>query len=180
MNAKDCITQRRSCRKYQSKAVDHETIRSIVELCRFAPSWKNTQIARYTIVEDPALKDDIAAQCVLGLAFNTKTLQRATAMVVLSYETGLSGREADGSLTQPDGEKWEMFDAGIAAQTFCLAAREHDVGTCIIGVFDDKAVHEKLGLPENQKVACLIALGYPEEWKSAPARKAVDEILSFR
>ena len=180
MNAKDCLTQRRSCRKFLDKKIARDTIQEIVELCRFAPSWKNTQIARYTIVDDEALKNEIAEKGVLGLAFNTKTITRAAAVAVISYQTGLSGRETDGSFTTPEKDAWEMFDAGIATQTFCLAAREYDIGTCIIGVMDTAYLHEKLALPADEKVACLVAMGYPEEWKSAPRRKEVEEILSFR
>lgn len=180
MNAKECLTQRRSCRKFKEEKIDRAVMREIVELCRFAPSWKNTQIARYTIIDDEALKNEIAEKGVLGLAFNTKTITRAAAVAVISYQTGLSGREMDGTFTTPEKDTWEMFDAGIATQTFCLAAREFDVGTCIIGVMDTAFIHEKLGLPEDQKVACLVAMGYPEEWKSAPKRKEAEEILSFR
>lgn len=180
MNAKECLTQRRSCRKFKEEKIDRAVMREIVELCRFAPSWKNTQIARYTIVDDEALKNEIAEKGVLGLAFNTKTITRAAAVAVISYQTGLSGREMDGTFTTPEKDAWEMFDAGIATQTFCLAAREFDVGTCIIGVMDTAFIHEKLGLPADQKVACLVAMGYPEEWKSAPGRKETEEILSFR
>ena len=180
MNAKDCILQRRSVRRFLDKPVERDTVREIVELCRFAPSWKNSQIVHYTLVDDKAVKDHIAEHCVRGYAFNTKNLQRAQAVMVLSYDTGRSGRNNDGTLQSEDAEKWEMFDCGIAAQTFCLAARIHEVGTCIIGVIDEDAIHDLLGLSDDRKVACLIAMGYPEEWKSAPARKSCDELLSFR
>ena len=180
MNAKDCILQRRSVRRFLPKPVARETVQRIVELARFAPSWKNSQIVRYTVIDDKDLKDRIGSDCVRGLAFNTKTIHRAAALAVISYETGHSGRSDDGSLQSADAEKWEMFDAGIAAQTFCLAARDYEVGTCILGVVDEAAIHDLLDLPENQKVACLVAMGYPEEWKSAPQRRSCEDLLRFR
>lgn len=180
MEAKDCLMQRRSCRKYLPKAVERETICEIMEQVRYAPSWKNTQITRYTVIEDTALKTDIAENGILGYAFNTKTIQRAPLLVVVSYETGLSGRSVDGNFDTPEKDAWEMLDVGISVQTFCLAAREYELGTCIIGVMDSAYIHKALSLPENQKVACLIALGYPEEWKSAPARKSVEDLLTIR
>ena len=162
MDAKDCILRRRSCRRYEEKAIDRTVIRQIVELARFAPSWKNMQIVRYTVIDDAALKNDIAQTCVRGLSFNTKTITRGAALMA------------------PDGEKWEMFDAGIAAQTFCLAAREYGVGSCIIGVMDEDAIAQKIGLPNTQKIACLVAMGYPEQWKEGPPRLGCDELLRFR
>ncbi|MDE7239458.1 MAG: nitroreductase family protein, partial [Lachnospiraceae bacterium] len=49
MTAKECITTRRSIRKFKADPVSHELINSIVETASFAPSWKNTQITRYTV-----------------------------------------------------------------------------------------------------------------------------------
>ena len=179
MEAKECILQRRSCRRFTDRPVDRDVVREIVELARFAPSWKNKQIVRYTVVDDKAVKDDIARNCVRDFPFNTKTISRCAALAVVSYVTGRSGRDDQGALQSPDAEKWEMFDAGIAAQTFCLAAREYEVGTCIIGVIDEEGIARRLGLPEEEKVACLIAMGYPEEWKSAPPRLTAEELLRF-
>ena len=60
MNTVDCIKTRRSVRKFTEEKVPHEVLEQLVELSRWAPSWKNTQIARYVAVEDEALKSRIA------------------------------------------------------------------------------------------------------------------------
>ncbi len=178
MKATECILQRRSCRKFLDKLVTEETIRDIVELCRFAPSWKNQQIARYTVITDQDLKAQIAEHCT-DLAFNAKTMARAAALAVISFRTGISGIDGDKEVAHT-GMEWGMFDAGIAAQTFCLAAREYEVGTCILGVCDMEKIYELLHLPEGECVSCVVAMGYPEEWKSAPPRLSVDELLTIR
>ncbi len=180
MNAKDCLLQRRSVRRFLPQPIDRQTIRDIVELARFAPSWKNSQIVHYTVIDDKELKDRIGQDYVRGFTFNTKTILRSAALAVISYESGRSGRNDDGTKQSEDADKWEMFDAGVATQTFCLAARTFEVGTCIMGVVDEEGIHQLLHLPETQKVACIIAMGYPEEWKSAPPRHSCDELLSFR
>ena len=51
MNAKDCIKERRSIRKFKADPVDHALLSEIVETASYAPSWKHTQIARYIAVE---------------------------------------------------------------------------------------------------------------------------------
>lgn len=180
MELKEGLRRRRSCRKYQDRPVDREIIRQIVELARFAPSWQNKQCVRYTVVDDGEVKNEIARECVLGLAFNTKTITRAAAIAVVSCEKGLSGYGADGTFETPRGGSWMLFDAGAAVQTFCLAAREWEVGTCILGTVDGEAIHRKLALPASEEVVCVVALGYPEQWKAAPQRKAVEELLRFR
>ena len=48
MNAVECIKTRRSVRKFTDEMVSVDTVREIVELASYAPSWKNTQVIRYT------------------------------------------------------------------------------------------------------------------------------------
>ena len=72
-----------------------------------------------------------------------------------------------------------LRDAGIASQSFCLAAYEQGLGSVILGIFDDAKVASILEIPENQEVAALIAVGYPDEAPTAPKRKPVEDLLSF-
>ena len=48
-----------------------------------------------------------------------------------------------------------------------------------MGVYDEAAVAEAVGLPEGQIASCLIALGYADQDPSAPKRKEVDELLTI-
>ncbi len=178
MNAKECLETRRSIRKYKADAVPAEVFSEIVETARYAPSWKNTQISRYHVITNAQLKEKIATECVCGFTFNTKTLLQAPAVVVLSYVTKRCGYERDGSFTTSKEDRWEMFDAGIAAQTFCLAAHDKGIGTCIMGIFDDAKIAEVLNLPEGQVVGAVIAAGYAEALPDAPPRKELDAILT--
>ncbi len=175
-----CIKERRSIRKFKDEKVDRETIKEIIEAASYAPSWKNSQIARYIVVEDREIIDKIADECVLGFGYNTKTLKNAPALVIQNVVIGKSGFEKDGSYSTPKEDRWENFDAGIAAQTFCLAAHEKGVGTVIMGIFDEYKVAEIVEIPQGQKIVSFIAMGYPEgDAPSAPKRKDVDELVTF-
>ena len=180
MDAETCIRERRSVRKFLDQPVPHEVFEKIVELARYAPSWKNSQVARYHVIEDAGLKSAIADNGVLGFGYNTKTIKGAPALVVLTVVEKVCGYEADGSFSTPKEDRWEMFDAGIAAQTFCLAAHLNGVGAVILGIFDENKIASMCNFPKNEKIAALICAGYPAEpKKAAPPRKEVDEILSF-
>ncbi|SCI55995.1 nitroreductase A [uncultured Clostridium sp.] len=72
-----------------------------------------------------------------------------------------------------------MFDAGIAAQTFCLAAHEAGLGSVIMGVFDIEGISRLLHLPDTQELAALIAVGYPDEAPDAPRRKTTEQLLTY-
>lgn len=179
MNAVDCIKSRRSIRNYKEEQIPQEVIREVVDLARFAPSWKNTQIARYYVVQSAELKKKIAEECMMDFAFNTKTLTKAPALVVVAYVEKRSGYERDGSFTTSKEDRWEMFDAGIATQTFCLAAAEKGLGTCIMGIFDEAKIAEAINLPEGQKVGAVLAIGYSAEEPAAPARKEAEQLVQF-
>lgn len=179
MELLDAIKTRRSIRKFQDKKVDHETLAEIVAAAAYAPSWKNTQVARYHVLENKEMQTKIAEEYVLGFGYNTGTISHAPQVVALTALKGRSGMERDGSATTSKGESWLMFDAGIAAQTFCLAAWEKGVGSVIMGIFDAEKVGELLQIPEKEVVVALICIGYPDEEPAAPPRKDVDTLLSY-
>jgi nitroreductase len=180
MEFKEVVESRRSVRKYTDQAISKETLEEIVRLSSCSPSWKNTQCVSYVVVQDPELKEKIAKDCVCGFEFNTKTITRANALAILTVKKGLSGCEEDGSFSTTKGDSWEMFDAGVAAQTFCLAAKAEGVGTVILGIIDETKTAEILGLAKDEEVAAFIAMGYPETDGKMPPRKAVAELLSIR
>lgn len=179
MTAKECILTRRSIRKYKSDAVSHDLIEDIVKTASFSPSWKNTQVARYTAVEG-ALKDKIAAECTDMWKNNGAIIDSAPMLIVVSMVTKRSGFERDGSYSTDKNDGWQMFDTGIASQSFCLAANEAGLSTIILGIFDDKKVADIIELPEEQEVVCLIPIGYPDENPVAPKRKEVSDLLTFK
>ena len=99
---------------------------------------------------------------------------------VLSFVKGKSGKLYADDYATSKGSVWEVFDAGIACQTFCLAAHAKGIGTCIFGVIDDKTISEIVNLPEEETVAALIVYGYEEGEHAAPTpRMEVEEIARF-
>lgn len=182
MEIKEAITERRSVRKFKDTPVSEETIRQIVNLARFSPSWKNSQTVRYVAVYDPECKQRIAQDGVMQFEFNQKTIGRAPLLVLVTTVDGQSGYEKDGQPSTSKGSHWQSFDAGISAQTFCLAAHSVGVGTVILGIYDEKKVKEIAEIPEGQSVSALIAVGYPldPEKKPAPPRKDVDDLLTIK
>lgn len=178
MQFDQCIKGRRSVRKYTDQDISQEVLEEIVDLARFSPSWKNTQVVRYHVVKNEEIKENIAQNGVLGFEYNAKTIVRCKALVIVTAVTKISGYEKDGSYSTPLEDRWEIFDAGIATQTFCLAAHSKGVGSVVLGLFDESKVRQYISLPEEERITCMIALGYPlEPGKSGPPRKEVSELL---
>lgn len=182
MDAIEMLKERRSVRAYKNEKVDRETMKEIIELARWAPSWANYQIARYTLVDDPAVIAKLSTDGVKGFSYNVKTLQNAKGVCVLSFVKGKSGTldPEKFNVETANPSAWESFDAGIACQTFCLAAYAKGVGTCIFGVIDDQTIPGIIGMPEEETVAALIAYGYEDGEHAAPTpRKDAAEIARF-
>lgn len=179
METVKCIRERRSIRKFKDEPVPRELIEKIVETAAYAPSWKNKQPARYLVVEDREKMNRIADGCVLGFEYNINTIRKAPALVLVNIVKNRSGYEKDGSATTSKGHDWEVFDAGIATQTFCLAAHDMGLGTVIMGIFDEEKVGQVVQIPEGQQLAALIACGYPDIEPDTPPRKEVSQLLSY-
>jgi nitroreductase len=174
------IKERRSVRKFKSEKVDRNTMKEIVSISRWAPSWANYQIARYTLVDDETTIKKLATDGVKGFVYNINTLQNAKGVAVLSFVKGKSGKlDKYGDYEASNTHVWEAFDAGIACQTFCLAAHAKGVGTCIMGVIDEDSISEIVGLPEEETVAALIVYGYEDGHPPATPRKNVEDIMRF-
>lgn len=180
MEAIEMLTGRRSVRKFKNKKVDRETMKEIISLSRWAPSWANFQIARYTLIDDENVIKRLGTEGVNDFIYNVNTLKNAKGVAVLSFVKGKSGKLDQYSLESSDNDNvWEVFDAGIACQTFCLAAHAKGIGTCIMGVINENVISEIVGLPEEESVAALIVYGYPEIHPKPTPRKEVEEIVRF-
>lgn len=178
MNATECIKTRRSIREFTPEPVSHEVIEDIVSVAAFAPSWKNTQVSRYVVVEGD-LKDTISKTCFDIFPNNGLIVSRASALVVVTYVKNRAGYERDGSFSTIKEDRWQNFDTGVATEAFCLAAHERGVGSVILGLFDEKKVAEAISLSDDQEVSVLIAIGNPACDPEAPKRKDVETLLSY-
>lgn len=193
MEAIRMIKGRRSIRSFTDEKISEEVINKLVEIARYSPSWANFQVARYHIVQNDAIISKIAEKGVNKFIYNIDTLKKAPNVLVLTHVEGLSGKLCinDGELDLSEGaeikyvsskhDSWEIFDAGLAAQTFCLAAHANKIGTCIMGVIDDKSIAEIIELPKNETVAALIVFGKmdDDEEVEVPDRHDVEKLLTI-
>ena len=178
MNAIDCLKGRRSVRTYNKKPIDHSVLESVISIASYSPSWKNTQITRYIAIEDTSILNRIADE--FTPEFNANIIRQVSTLIAVTFLKGRSGFERDGSFSTQKGDRWQMFDVGVACQTFCLAAHEAGLGTVIMGIWDEDGITNLLDIPDTQELAALIAIGYPEDMPCAPKRKSVEDLLTYR
>ncbi len=145
MDFYDAIEKRRSVRSYLSTPVPREVMRRILEAARLAPSANNRMPWKLVVVTDAEKRKAIAASGIYG-----RFLDECPAVIV-----GCGDAVA--------APKWHAVDTTIALEHVALAATAEGLGSCWIGSYDEGLVKSLLRIPDNYRVVCLMALGFPRE-----------------
>jgi nitroreductase len=178
MDFSQLIQKRHSVRHYLNKPVEEDKLARLIEAVRMAPSACNSQPWKLVLVNDPELKNRVAAATFSRLvSFNRFALQ-APVIAVLVVEKPPLSEQMGALIKQRD---FPVIDIGIAAAHFCLQATELGLGTCMLGWFDERVVKQLLHIPRNNRIGLLITLGYAAEdtTQKEKRRKPVEEMSSF-
>ena len=171
----NAITERRSIRKYAPCTVSREEIEEMISCAQKAPSWKNSQTARFYV----ALSDEAKAGVRERLAsFNRERTENVGAFIVTTVEHGISGYMGDGSSTHL-GNGFECFDNGLAVENLLLKAQEMGYGTLIMGLYKEPLLRELFSIPESENIVVVIALGKADTDPEMPERYSLDKVLKI-
>ena len=177
MEFEKLINERRSVRKYaEGVSIEKSDVEKIIAAAQMAPSWKNSQTGRYYV----AISPEKLAQVREALPeFNRNNSHNAPVLVVTAFEKGNAGFMPDGSQVNELGDMWGAYDLGLQNAYFVLKARELGYDTLIMGIRDEKALKAAFGIPENQQVTSVMALGKRAADPNAPKRKEISDIAVF-
>lgn len=168
---------RQSVRSYTEKPVPREILNRCVEAAGIAPSANNCQPWHFIVVDEPELVRQVAEATFSSLVSFNKFTVHAKAMTVVLAETPNLITQIGGALRKV---QYQLLDVGMAVENFCLQAAYEGIGSCILGWFRDKKIKELLSIPRKEKIALLIALGYPaDETIREKKRKDPASILSY-
>lgn len=176
MELNTCLKGRRSIRNFKEEKVTREQIREMIDAAILAPSWKNSQVSRYYVVDTP---DKINEFLPCMPEFNQKSMKNAPAVIVSTVVKNRSGFERDGSYSSHLKEGWQYFDNGLQVQNICLKAYELGLGTLIMGLYDVDMIRKFFEVPQEEEIVAVIAVGYPQDEPDMPKRKTVDDIVKF-
>lgn len=171
------IETRRSIRKYKSKEVSKDDIKTILKAALDAPSWKNSETPRYYVISNSEMLDSLRENCLPP--FNARNCENAPVIIVLTFVRGKSGTNADGTWANECEEGWGYFDLGLAAENLCLAARGLGLGTLIMGIRNAAGLRELLQVPEEEQIVAVISLGYPDIDPKRPERRKLKETVHY-
>lgn len=176
MEFSELLESRRSIRAYKPDTnVSEDIIREIIKAAQQAPSWKNSQTARYYAVISPEKLAEVKADCLPP--FNRKNSLNAPALIVTAFEKGQAGFNVDGTAENELGDEWGAYDLGLQNENLVLKARELGLDTLIMGIRNGQALRESLNIPDSQQIVSVIALGYRDVEPVKPKRKETDDIL---
>lgn len=157
----ELLLTRRSIRKFKNRRIAGDTLSQLIELCRFAPTSKNSQSYYFVMIEKPETLEFLESR----RDGNSAPIGRAPMAVAICADSDKTLR--------PE------HDGCIAAYHFILAAWNFGLGTCWIAAMDREDVKQELGIPQNHYVATVTPLGYPETVPSDPPRKEADSFVRF-
>lgn len=174
MELSELVLKRRSIRAYEKASIPVEDIEEIVRCAQLAPSWKNSQTGRYYV----ALSDEAIDQVFETLPdFNRRSSANA-AYITATFRKGISGCGNDG-FADEYGDMWGAYDLGLQNAYMLLKARELGYDTLIMGLRDEAKLREYFGIPEDEALLPVIAIGKGEGEPRANKRKELDEILKI-
>jgi len=174
----ELIEKRQSDRKYTDQKVEREKIERCLEAARLAPSASNSQPWSFVVVDEPELKKKVAVKSIGPLRSFNNFVPQAPVILAIVMEKPKIITELGGRIKE---KEYPLIDIGIAAEHFCLQAAEEDLGTCMLGWFDEKAVKMLLNVPEKKSIPLLITLGYtPTDYKHRKKiRKATEKVVKW-
>ncbi|MBP7707457.1 MAG: nitroreductase family protein [Candidatus Aminicenantes bacterium] len=168
---------RRSIRRYLETPVESWKLRACLEAARLAPSAHNAQPCRIVVVDEPALKAELAAAAFSGLYSVTKFAAKAPVLLVLLAKRHLVAHHLGARFQKVP---YYLVDMGIAGEHIVLQAEELGLATCWLGWINYRRVRKVLRLPRKFKIVAMMPLGYAEKRpQREPPRKGFDEVAFF-
>ena len=145
MEFMDLAKARFSLRSYSDREVEPEKLTKILEAGRIAPTAKNNQPQRIYVLQGESITKAVkASRCTFG----------APVVLVICYDKN------DAAVLPMNSVNFGFVDASIVITQMMLQATELGLGSCWIGLFDEKIIRETLELPDDYVPVALLPLGY--------------------
>jgi len=173
----DFLKKRQSIRKFSNKPVERDKIERCLEAARLAPSASNSQPWFYIVIDDPKLREKIAKETFGAfVSFNSFSLQAPVLIVVITENSNFKAKI--GGMIK--NKKYNHTDIGFSMSYLCLQAVEEDLGTCVLGWFDESGIKKILDIPKKLTIDFIITIGYPDSNEIRPKiRKPIKEIRAY-
>lgn len=150
------ILTRRSIRRFQNKPIPKEILDMILKAGYHAPTGHNKQSWQFTVLRSSDKIEELR-QTIKKVAYKRVRMygfHNPSCIILISND-----------INNPDG----CQDSACAAENIFLAAHSYGIGSVWINVLmtlcDEEPLRKLLSkykIPQNHRVWCMAALGYPE------------------
>jgi nitroreductase len=163
METIEAIKTRRSVRAYTNDEVDDETITSILEAGRWAPSGLNNQPWRFIIVRNPETKVELAKYTAYG-----PTIKNAPVLVVIFLD-----KEHMYNYVK------DVQSIGACIQNMLLSIHSLGLGGVWLGEIlkNKEMVNSILEAPDHYELMAIVAIGHHVNKPHIPERKELDKLV---
>lgn len=151
---RELVVKNRSYRRFYAEVkIEHETLRSLIDLARHSASAANLQPLKYMICNDSE-KNAKLFKCLAWAGYlkdwpGPEAAERPSAYIIVLNDTRIA--------------KSAGCDHGIASQSILLGAAEMGLGGCMIGSVKKKELRESFDIPDCLDILLVLALGKPKE-----------------
>lgn len=155
MDFLELAKSRCTTRGFTDKKIQKDDLDRILSAGRVAPTACNRQPQRIIVVQRP--------ENLLRVQKAYQTFGSPCVLIIC--------QDKKEPLVRPfDGKCSGDLDIGIVSDHMMLAAREQDIGSVMVGLFDPKIIREEFNIPETVEPTALLLLGYPAEGFLSPER----------
>jgi nitroreductase len=163
----ELIAGRRTIRRFKPEPVAREMLERLVDVGRLAPSAANMQPLEFVVVDDAQLKAEVFPllkwAAYIAPEGNPKPGEEPAAYIVTLANAKVR-------------EKMFEYDIGAAMENMIIAALAEGIGSCWLLSIDRDRMRPLLGVPEDYRIDCVLALGYPAE---EPAAEVMGESCRY-
>jgi len=175
MDIDSAIKGRRSIRTYKSDEVEEKLIREIIDAATYAPSAKNGQQWRFTVLTGDSknkftdmYRSELGKLTFdVGSSFGSCTMMEEAPVVIMVWNTNERGWTT------------EIHSVSAAIQNLLLKAHSLGLGACWIGdiFYTYEEIMEYFKKP--WKLLAAITVGWSDVTPGAKSRLSVDEVTEF-
>jgi nitroreductase len=176
MEVQEAIEKRRARRILETRSIEREIVKELVDAIRLAPSCFNNQPWRIVIVHDDETLQKVKSALSKG---NTWATRSPLIFVVAS--------RAEDDCRLSDRRDYHLFSCGLAIGQMLLRATDLGLIAHPIAGYDPVEIKKVLGIPDEYIVITLVVCGYLgtdssllsakqlEAEKTRPDRKPIGE-----
>ncbi len=151
MDVKEAIQTRRAYRSLEPVEITEELVRDLAECAQLTCSCFNNQPWRFVFAYDPEVLKQLHGAMSKGNAW----VQTASLIIAV-----FSQKELDCLIKE---REYYLFDTGMATAFIILRATELGLVAHPIAGFNEGAVKEILGIPEEMRLITLVIVGKHSE-----------------